>query len=250
MNKNNLLKSVLLLCILYCSVSCRFEKSEFLDGISDIKPGTFTDLPGGRLYLPLDWKLSDTNQWPVTVVLHGYGELSRSLSSRYYWEEYAEELGIVLFFVETNHMGWIEQRNSDDTKLIIRILKTFRSQSWVKPQSIQLFGWSAGAIMAQGFSAINKMQKDGFPLFDKLVTASGGFGTVLSWELEKNPELKNAVRIPAFMFWGQLEPDDHGKDASEYLRKLGWQVDTATHPEGHVLDPKLVYEGLKRNRKN
>ena len=242
------INTLTLLFLLSLLSSCNPEKEyDPLEGTDNLQAGAFSDLPNGRLYLPRDWNVDDIKKWPVTIVLHGYGELSYSLSSRPIWQSSADDLGIVLFFVEIGHMGWYETHDSDDSKIIISIMKAFRKTKWVKENSLQLLGFSAGAIMAMGFNALNKNQSDGKPLFDKFAAISGGFGTIMERELKKNSKLKKSVRIPAFVAWGEKEPSDHGKDAAEYLKKLGWQVETMTHPGGHILVNNLVYESLLRN---
>lgn len=229
-------------------INCFNKKNDPLHGIENLESGTFIDLPEGRLYLPKGWSINDINKWPVTIVLHGFGELSRSLSQRPIWNDSADEFGIVLFFVETGHVGWYEKHNSTDTKIIINIMKSFRKKSWVKDKSIQLLGWSAGAIMAMGFNALNVKQSDGKPLFDRLAAISGGFGIIMEKELKRNPNLKKSIPIPAFIAWGEKEPDDHGKNAAQILKNLGWQMETMTHPDGHVLVNNLVKEALLKNK--
>lgn len=246
-NKFYLYKFLFLLSFCLFIICCFNKKNYPLNGIDNLKAGTFVDLPDGRIYLPIGWSSNDTNKWPVTIILHGFGELSRSLSQRPIWKDSSDELGIVLFFVETGHMGWYEKHDSTDTKIIINIMKAFRRKSWVKDKSIQLFGWSAGAIMAMGFNSLNKKQQDGKPLFDKLATISGGFGIIMEKEIKKNPKLKKTIPIPLFICWGEKEPGDHGKDAAQYLKNLGWQTETMTHPDGHILVNNLVKEALLRN---
>lgn len=226
LNKTIFFKVLFLLSIILIIICCFIKKKDPHNEIENLQAGTFTDLEDGRIYLPLGWNCNDINKWPVTIVLHGFGELSRSLSQRPIWKDSADELGIVLFFVETGHMGWYEKHNSEDTKIIIKILKAFRKKPWVKENNIQLFGWSAGAIMVMGFNALNKKQSDSKPLFDKLATISGGFGIIMEKEVKKNPKLKKSIRIPAFICWGEKEPNDHGKDAAQYLKNQGWRVET------------------------
>ncbi len=241
----------MLLLIIFILSSCAASPSQDpLAGIENAAVGTYTDLGGGRLYLPPGWKAEDREKWPVTVILHGYGTLSRSLSVMPFWIPLAEEYDLVLFFADRGTMGWDERRDSLDTRLIERILRTFRSKSWVRENSIQLFGWSAGAIMAQGFTAINAKQKDGTPLFDSLAAASGGFGLIMDRERAgRGDPFAHSVRVPVYVFWGEAEASDHGKDAADFLTKNGWSVETSTHPGGHVLPEESVREVLSRNRK-
>jgi predicted esterase len=229
--------------------SCAPASPDPLDGIEALQVGTYIDIPAGRLYLPQTWLASDEKAWPVTVILHGYGELSRSLSGRPAWIELAEKYGIVLFFVETGHMGWIERRDSADTRLITAVLRSFRRKPWVKPGGLQLMGWSAGAIMTQGMVGINRVQPDGSPLFDRLAAVSGGFGSVLDDELKKNPRLDGVIRVPVFISWGEQEAPDHGCKAAVSLQDLGFRVQTATQPGDHVLTDPQIRQALSGNRR-
>jgi hypothetical protein len=102
--------------------------------------------------------------------------------------------------------------------------------------------------MAQGYAGRNRKQPDGKPLFDRLAAGSGGFGTVMEKEIRNDPRLSTSVPVPVFVFWGEKEASDHGKDAAHYLGELGWQVETMMHPGGHVLVESLVREALMRNR--
>jgi predicted esterase len=220
-----------------------------LEGLDAARPGVYADLRGGRLYLPSYWTPGMEGGWPVTVVLHGYGNLSRSLSGMPFWEPLAEEYGVVLFFADRGTMGWDERRGSLDDILLQRILRGFRSKGWIKPGGIQLFGWSAGAIMAMGMAAANVKDSNGNPLFDRLAAASGGFGLIMEKELERDPALRRAFRVPVFASWGEEEPPDHGKAASTYLAERGWTVETLVHPGGHILPEETVREALSRNRR-
>jgi predicted esterase len=228
---------------------CAPEEADPLTDIDTAAPGASVDIPAGRLYLPRAWRPADRASWPVTVVLHGYGELSRSLSGRPAWEELAEEFGIVLFFAETGHMGWIERRDSADTRLLMAVLKSFRRKPWARPGGLQLFGWSAGAIMAEGFVGLNRPQADRRPLFDRLAAVSGGFGGVMEDELKANPRLDGIERSDAFISWGDQEDADHGRKAAAFLAALGFKVETTTQPDGHVLTDRQMREALSRNRR-
>jgi predicted esterase len=223
-------------------------RTDPLEGLEDATPGAYADLPGGRLYLPSSWTPARGGGWPVTVVLHGYGNLSRSLSVMPFWIPLAEEYRIVLFFADRGTMGWDERRGSLDEILLRRVLGGFRSRPWVRPGGIQLFGWSAGAIMAMGMTAINIQAPDGSPLFDRLAAASGGFGLIMEKELAKDPNLRGAARVPIYAAWGEAEASDHGKDAAAYLAERGWPVEMETHPGGHILPEETVRGALSRNR--
>jgi predicted esterase len=223
-------------------------RTDPLEGLEAAAPGSYVDLPGGRLYLPSSWKPDRSGGWPVTVVLHGYGNLSRSLSVMPFWTPLAEEYQIVLFFADRGTMGWDERRRSLDEILLRRVLGGFRSRKWVRPGGIQLFGWSAGAIMVIGMTAINVEGTDGKPLFDRLAVASGGFGLIMEKELAKDPDLRGAARVPIYATWGEAEASDHGKDAAAYLAERGWPVETETHPGGHILPEETVRGALACNR--
>ncbi len=219
-----------------------------LEGLEAARPGAYADLRGGRLYLPSAWTPGRAGGWPVTVVLHGYGNLSRSLSGMPFWIPAAEEYGIVLFFADRGTLGWDERRGSLDDLLLRRILRGLRDRSWVAQDGVQLFGWSAGAIMAMGMAAVNRPGFDGRPLFDRLAAASGGFGYVMERELARDGDMRGAARVPVFAAWGVAEAADHGETAAAYLAARGWKVETAVHPGGHVLPEETVRAALSRNR--
>jgi predicted esterase len=227
--------------------SCASFNSNPLKGMGPTTAGNFTRLDSGMLYLPSGWTSAET--WPVTVVLHGYGELSLGLSAKYFWKDWAERYGIVLFFPETGHMGWHEDPSSDDTRQLLAVFRFFRKTSWVKKDGIQLFGWSAGSIMALDLVALNRETRTGAELFDRAVIFSGGFGTPMDERLRKDPKLTGISRTPIFFAWGEAEGADHGRDASATLAGLGWNVETATHPGGHYIDPELSGIALSRNRR-
>lgn len=238
-----------LLFLLSCSSNVNEEVKTPLKGFEEAEPGKYIDLAGGRLYLPEQWNNDPDEEWPVTVILHGYGTLQRSMSMWPYWIPLAEELGIVLFFPGRDSFGWDESRNSLDTIMLKNIFRDFRKMHWVKQDSIQLFGISSGAIMALGMTAINTRQKDGTLLFDKAAAASGGFGYVMEKEIQRDPELKHAVPIPLFIFWGDKEYKDHGSDAAQFFNNLGWIVETASHSGGHEFPESCVRKVLEKNRK-
>jgi predicted esterase len=211
--------------------------------------GRFLSLASGVVYLPAGFDPDRNGAWPATVVLHGYGELSRSLAARAFWKLLADRYGIVLAFPETGRMGWREARASPDTALVLGWLKTLRRQSWLKPGGLQLAGWSAGAIMAQGFTILNRSQADGKPLADSFGIISGGFGTVLQAELKGDPAMRRAVRVPMTMVWGDQEPPSQGPIAADYLRSIGWDVELVVHPGGHVLAAEYADAFLVKNRR-
>ena len=188
--------------------------------------------------------------WNVTVVLSGFSTYFRSFAAVPSWKTTADELGTVLFFVARDHMGWYEFPDSEDSKRIDRILKYFRKQPWLKDSGLNLFGFSAGGIMGTAYLSRNRIQKDGRPLFDSLSAISGGIGTQLEKDLQKDPELKKVCRIPVFLSWGDTEPPLVGKEVFSFLTNLSWDVEFTSHPGGHFITPQQIEDALRFSGKN
>lgn len=212
-----------------------------LDG--EVVAGEFSTLDEGLIYFPSGWDSNKKDSYSVMVILPGYNTYMRSMAAVPEWKEGADRFGVVLFFVDRDHMGWYEDRASEDSRRIRRILREFRHASWVKDKGISLFGFSAGAIMSTSFLC----QKDmllGPPLFDKLFAASGGFGIEMDAQLKLDPQLENIVPVPTYLFWGEDEAPFVGTTVQDTLTRCGWDVEGFEHDGGHWLASEHIIVAL------
>jgi len=198
----------------------------------------------GLIYFPRDWDGTQDEAYPVMVILPGYAINMRTMASDPQWAEGADRYGVVLFFVHRDHIGWHEDRASEDSRRIRRVLRGFRRASWVEEDGMSLFGFSAGAIMGTSFLC----QKDVFmgpPLFDKLFAASGGIGVIMEKALDRDPLLRRVDPVPVYLFWGEKEPPFVGDTVQEMLEGCGWELETYTHEAGHWLDSSHIMIALR-----
>ena len=94
MIKKNFIFSLNLM--LFLSYSCS-NKSDAFAEIDIFQPSVFTDPSEGRLYLPSGWSDNDIDKWPVTIILHSYGEFSWSFSEKSIRRITKEKLYIVYY---------------------------------------------------------------------------------------------------------------------------------------------------------
>lgn len=226
---------ILIIATSLFSASCSSSVEDIIGGVP--VSGAYTDLPEVRIYVPGNWSTNQDDAFPVLVILSGHSGGVWSTSRFSEWEEGAERHGVVLCFVRRDHTGWYEDPQSDDSRRIRRLLKGFSRQSWVKRDSVFLYGFSAGAIMGTSFLLENSTGNPDRLLFNGLFATSGGIGYRMEEYLPKHPNLEGIQPIPVYLYWGETESSHVGADVADQLRASGWEVQSTTHPGGHWIDP-------------
>lgn len=206
--------------------------------------GQFTELERGILYLPENWSKSKPEGWPVTIILPGFSTKASNYLKNPQWKKQADSLGIVLFFVSRHRAAWYEHRDSEDMRNLDSIIQSFRNTSWVKRNSLHMFGFSAGGSMVTSYLAHNISPFNRKAPMDKISLGSCDFGLLMTKHTEKDPTLSMISDIPVFVFWGEKESRTVGENLYHLFLNGEWDVKYSTHPKGHWLTDEHIKESL------
>lgn len=243
-------RSVLLFIIIFVFFTYLFisqvysRKIDLLYNLKSIESNGYIETEQGILYLPIDWNESKPGGWPVTIILPGYYSRAQDLYKNPQWQKQADKLGIVLLFIKRDHQGWYEGHGSEDTIKIDSIVKSIRKSSWFKKNSLHLFGFSAGGMMATSYLVHKSNFISNKPFFDKVSIISGGIGIEMKKYIHEDPMFNKVSKIPVLICWGENEANTVTKKLYTLLNETEWNVNYSTHPKGHIITDLHIKESL------
>jgi predicted esterase len=211
LKRMTLLVSAILLCFLSARASEKIVKESF---VSHGKSHTY--------YLFVPANLAPTSPVPMILMFHGTGRNGLSMVEQ--WADLAAKEGIILVGPDAqDYQGW--GGIAEDANFLRELVETLEAKYPINPRRIYLFGHSAGAVFALGFSMLQS------EYFAAVAVHAG------SWRNDNELEFINYARrkVPLAIFVGDSDPFFPliaVKATNDALRSRGFPIEV-TIIKGH-----------------
>lgn len=150
------------------------------------------------LYLP-QTEETDTNPYPLIMMLHGYGNTSQSFRSRTEMEKFALPKGVAVCYVSSgNDPGWnfTGDKSKKNDAAFLKALALYIQKNYnCDPKNTFLCGFSNGAFMT-GLMALKYPES-----FSGFICVSG-LPTLKTWEEFIHDPKRNRKNIPLMLVYG------------------------------------------------